>query len=162
MRANFNLIRAIGLLLIGFFIISCAKEDGKTASYTITIEGGADGTVQLIGEDIDSNWDESLGLIFLSTDDKNEPTGTLTIIISTPFQSMAFIESASLSTVDQLMGTGEEINGQLYNFNSGISSLENIVTGANYISGELINLPMINSSTQEEVMVSGTFTAVSK
>lgn len=84
--------------------------------FTIAGEGEAK---TLIGEhDIDGNWIQELGLIYLGADDVHEPLGTLTLTIDTPEVGkhgyQARILSATLSTTDVRVGTAAELNARLY------------------------------------------------
>lgn len=189
-RISFDHIPMVGLFVFAIlFIVSCIDESIKPdnsetkdkAEYELVIVGKEK---PLIGDSVDSNWDPSLGIVWLGTDENNLPTGTLTIFIDTIItfsgEKQAWISSAILSTVDALTGTGEEINGKTYSLltkaemlemgaESGIQFLDSVVVGANYISGEIgrddQGLPtgwfMKETTTDEIIQLFGTFTAIS-
>jgi hypothetical protein len=181
-------IPKVGLFVFAILlIVSCIKESIKPdndetknkAEYKLFISDKED---DLIGDGVDSSWDPSLGMIWLGTDQNNLPTGTLTIIIDSIVDNIAVISSATLSTVDALVGTAVEINGKTYslvgkdelqeefNFDVGIQILDSVVVGANYISGRIglrdetglyAGWLMKETSTGENHMLTGTFTAIS-
>jgi hypothetical protein len=118
----------------------------------------------LIGDDVDSNWDPSLGLIWLSTDKVHEPLGTLTLFIFFGADDKtATIASAVLSKTDHAIGTAAEINGKLYETedggNLGVGTLHEVERGPNYIRGKLKELAMTEVTSGESVKVSGWFVA---
>jgi hypothetical protein len=143
------------------------------------------GDYKLVGKNIDSNWDSELGIVWLGNDESILPTGTLTIIIDTIVTSsdgkQAWISSAALSTADQLVGTGSEINAKTY-FSLGKDELmelgmemhtqwiDSLVIGANYISGKIghwfdedgifFGWFMKDANTGELHELSGNFTAI--
>lgn len=166
------------LLSIPFFlfacilVVSCVKEDGikkdnnerrNDASYDLTIIKASGDTIRLIGENIDSNWDPSLLFVYCEADQVNLPTGSLSLNIAPPSQSQAVVESGSLTSADALVGTGEELNARLYLIPEGETRLlVNVVVGGNYFSADIDNMIMIDSQSDEEVTVSGSFVAISK
>jgi hypothetical protein len=194
-RISFDHIPVVVLFVFAIlFIVSCNDEsinikpdNNETkdkAEYELDIVGKEK---PLIGDGVDSNWDPSLGMIWLGTDENNLPTGTLTIFIDTIItfsgEKQAWISSAILSTVDALTGTAEEINGktyflldpdemtELFEAESGVQWLNSVVIGANYISGEIgywdehgddyTGWYMRDAITGEIHMLTGTFTAIS-
>lgn len=184
-RISFDHIPVVVLFVFAIlFIVSCNDEsinlkpdNNETkdkAEYELVIVGKEK---PLIGDGVDSNWDPSLGIVWLGTDENNLPTGTLTIFIDTiiTFSGIreAWISSATLSTVDALTGTAEEINGKTYILmegvgESGIQFLDSVVVGANYISGEIgrddqglqRGWLMKETTTDEIIQLFGTFTAI--
>jgi hypothetical protein len=177
------------LLFALLFTASCMDEAVKAddedpaidkAEYDLKIAG-----YHLKGENIESNWDSSLGIVWLGTDKNIEPTGTLTIFIdslvtTSSGENVARIASASLSHVDQLVGTGPEINGKTYVtvsedeirqlFGVPYLMIFDVKIGANYISGRISILddegdvaagwPMREVNSGEVYMLFGTFTAI--
>jgi hypothetical protein len=168
-----------------FFTASCMDEAVKAgdedpaidkAKYDLKI-----GDYHLEGENIESNWDPSLGIVWLGNDEENLPTGTLTILIDTMFTSggrtHARIASAALSHVDHLTGTGPEINGKTY-FSPEkdelplfhVQGIDSVEVGEYFISGKLQtwgysgdNSPgwqMKDAQTGEMHTLTGTFTAI--
>lgn len=184
-RISFDHIPVVVLFVFAIlFIVSCNDEsinlkpdNNETkdkAEYELVIVGKEK---PLIGDSVDSNWDPSLGIVWLGTDENNLPTGTLTIFIDTiiTFSGIreAWISSANLSTVDTLTGTAEEINGKFYILmegvgESGIQFLDSVVVGANYISGKIgrddqgiqKGWLMKETTTDEIIQLFGTFTAI--
>jgi hypothetical protein len=196
-RIFFDHIPVVGLFVFAIlFIVSCIDESIKPdnnetkdkAEYKLYIAGK-----ELIGDGVDSSWDPSLGIIWLGTDENNLPTGTLTILIDTIITvngiKQAFIASATLSTVDALVGTAQQINGKTYRTMSrdemevelgaetGIQWIDSVVVGANYISGSIDRWEedpysdgevwtkegwyMKETTTGEMHYLEGTFTAIS-
>ena len=159
--------------MIPFFLlvlISCSElTDGDRrdkASYLITITGSEGGPHILVGENIDSNWDRDNGIIYLGTDDNNEPIGTITLIIGTITGGEANVIDAIVSKTDVRVGTGAELNGRTFFLPEmgGTQKLENIKVGLNYISGTL-NLSLegdvpYSDDPPESVAVTGEFVAV--
>ena len=167
------------------FTASCKKKvlapdssDTKNkAQYNFVVAGK-----KYIGENIDSNWDPEWGIVYLGTDEKNEPTGTFTFFIDSlgtrEGSTIAYLSSLTVSTVNVLVGTGAEINGKTY-VPSGEKDrkpvLQNVEIGVNkrgedYISGEIghifegkffLNFTTIkNIITGETVVFKGSFTAI--
>lgn len=163
------------------------NETKDIAEYNLNVSGESSGK-SLIGYNVSSNWDSNEGIIWLGTDENNLPTGTLTIIIDSVFQhnelgTLAIISSATLSTTDKLVGTSAELNPKLYllhNWSEDIVEsigphifLYNVEIGANYITATMgyeyepgdtaivSRLPMREATTDEFVVLSGTFTALS-
>lgn len=185
-RISFDHIPVVGLFVFAIlFIVSCIDESIKPdnneakdkAEYELVIITNVGKEKPLIGDSVDSNWDPSLGIVWLGTDENNLPTGTLTIFIDTiiTFSGIreAWISSANLSTSDTLTGTAEEINGKFYILmegvgESGIQFLDSVVVGANYISGKIgrddqgiqKGWLMKETTTDEIIQLFGTFTAI--
>ncbi len=146
--------------------MSCGKEDPSAndsvdkAEYELTITMGKD-SLKLIGKNIDSNWASDERVIWLGTDEKNEPLGTLNIVYNQVSQdNIATIKSISLSKTDVKVGTSEELNSKLYHSNEG--EIKIIKTASNYIHGKLEEFPMVEATSGDSVTVSGWFIAVSK
>lgn len=172
MNAKAKLLCIPIFLFACILVVSCVKEDGikkdnneirDDASYDITIIKASGDTIRLIGENIDSNWDPSLLFVYCEADQVNLPTGSLSLNIAPPAQSKALVESGSLTSADALVGTGEELNARLYLIPEGETRmLVNVVVGGNYISADIENMVMVDANSDEEVIVSGSFVAVSK
>lgn len=115
----------------------------------------------LIGDNVSSSWDSELGIIWLGTDEKYLPTGTLTIFIDSIVEQRASY-SAILSTTDQLVGTSQELNAKLFNTvpNEELI-LEDLEIGANYVSGSIPAALLEEATTGELVWLTGSFTALS-
>jgi hypothetical protein len=194
-KTRASMLHVLVVLLFATLLnISCVKERIKPdnsdtkdkAEYDLIVMGG-DGSKPLLGENIDSNWDPSLGIVWLGTDENNLPTGTLTIIIDTVVTtsglSQAIITSAALSTSDKLVGTGPEINAKTYlslskdellegGAEHGFQWIDSVVIGANYISGKIGSgkvdddvwepWVMKDANTGELAAFWGTFTAIAK
>jgi hypothetical protein len=167
-------------LILLVFITSCGKEAEPTvegtkefASYDIVIEGSEGGPHHLIGEKVDSRWRSSDGYIWLGTDERNLPTGTITIYLSEVHSSgtSATVEDALVSKSDVLISTyPDEAKARTFTilpgnelFASGIDSIE---IGSNYISAKIQfvmerirNFP---DDEEEIVTVKGTFVAISQ
>jgi hypothetical protein len=139
-----------------FTTVSCSKDSVVDEPDNNDIKDKAEyelyiGELELIGKNIESNWDPDLGIVWLGTDESILPTGTLTIIIDTIVTTsgikQAWISSATLSTADKLVGTGPEINAKTY-FSLGGEELlgygdankqwiDFVEIGGNYISGRI-------------------------
>jgi hypothetical protein len=187
-RASVYYIAGVCLFAI-LFTVSCIDESLKPdssdtkdkAEYELFINDK-----KLIGENIDSNWDSELGIVWLGTDENRLPTGTLTIFIDTIVASsgrnQAWISSAILSTADQLVGTGTEINAKTYHSlgkdellgygDAHTQWIDFVEIGANYISGVIVVYDddgdasggwlMKDTNTGEIATLFGTFTAIRK
>jgi hypothetical protein len=164
------MMRKFILLIAALLVmISCNKIDNgdrrDKASYMITITGSEGGPHVLVGEEVDSNWDQDIGVIYLGTDANNEPLGTVTLTIGNITAGEAPIISAIVSKTDVRVGTGDEINGRTFFLPElgGLQKVENITVGANFISGE-INLSLEGdvpgSNATESVTVAGEFVAL--
>lgn len=169
-------IVSLSLLTILFFV-SCEKLDPNSGnriakgSYEITISGNKD--IKLIGNDVDTNWDDENEWVYLGTDDHLEPIGTLTMQLSVPASSAnpIRITDAVQSKTDVRIGTGAELNGRNYvirepsdDFPVVTAEVRDWEIGANYIKGTLyIDMERVlnySTDTAENVTVTGTFTAV--
>jgi len=163
-------MRKLILLPVALLVmISCNELNNgdrrDKASYMITITGSKDGPHILVGEDINSNWDQDNGIIYLGTDASNEPLGTITLRIGAITGGEAPILHAVVSKTDVRVGTGAELNGRTFALpeSGSTQKVENITVGSNYISGQ-VNLslegdvPNSGDST-ESVNVTGEFVA---
>lgn len=192
-RTSIYYILWVSLFAI-LFTVSCNdeplepdKSDTKDKAEYDLVLGGIGGGVNLKGENVDSNWDRDLGIVWLGNDENRLPTGTLTLLIdrisTTSGISQAVISSAALSTADQLVGTGAEINAKTYlslgedelleyGAEHGFQWIDSVVIGTNYISGSLGSwvdddnleggLVMKDANTGEIKVLWGSFTALSK
>jgi len=132
----------------------------KVSTYNLTISGSG-GNIDLIGDDVDSNWDPDFGIIWLDMDTKlGPPYGTITInIFYINGKSTADISDVTISTQDAISGTGDELNGKHYHGGEDYK-IVNIESNSDYISAEIADIPLEESTTGEAITVSGTFTAV--
>ncbi|MGW8315938.1 MAG: hypothetical protein ACWGNV_10085 [Bacteroidales bacterium] len=165
-------------LLLGiFFFVSCEKLDPNSGdkidhgSYEITISGIND--TKLVGKDINTNWDEESGWIYLGPDDNIEPLGTLTLQIDVPPSSAdpIVILDALQTKTDVQVGTSAEINARSYmirepsdDFPVVRAEITDWEIGANYIKGtiyiDMERLQFYSTDTAEYVTLTGTFTAI--
>lgn len=192
MYKNRKSVYHVSVVFFSAFLFATACSDDPVPD-DLEIKGKKDKAVyelfvagkELIGDGVNSNWDPSLGIVWLGTDEKNLPTGTLTILIDSIAEdaengTIAYINSATLSTVDQLVGTGAEINGKLYHTLDGDELLgltdlrflwfDNVEIGENYIEGRIGiydefgdiagGWPMREATTGELIMLIGSFTSL--
>ncbi|NNF36314.1 MAG: hypothetical protein HKN68_19585 [Saprospiraceae bacterium] len=177
----FNARPAI-LLLIILITISCGSdtpeitdediERPEYAEYELSFAGK-----QLIGEDVDSQWKPSIGLVWLSTDDKHEGSrdlfGTLTVNIGEGVimgtEKTRRILSAILSHTNKLRGTPMELNGKTYihapeasNNPLDCEKLSIEVANRSFIKVGHICMTMQEIISGEIIKVTGSFTALSK
>lgn len=92
-------------------------------------------------------------------DTKNSPPfATITINYFTYSDSAATTNHVEISTQDALSGTGDELNGKLYE--GGIVTFKILETGSNYITGEFKDTPMQEVNSGKAFLVNGTLTAL--
>ena len=128
------------------------------------------GQRKLIGEKgVETNWKKDDGFVWLSTSDVHEPLGTLTLSLIPSVDNHAHVASAILSITDKRFGTGEELNGKLYNANSSIicSNLEIEGIAREFIHVKDFCIDMIEvvnnpNKMPEEITLGGWFIAKSK
>lgn len=155
-------------------------DDGlTTGSYELVIgrPAGAEQSYNRIlkGERVNTNWEESAGLIYLGADDDLEPLGTLTMTIAPPFQDpsgtwVATIRSAVLSITDRRVGTGPELNARAYEIlpseenGLGLGNVSSLQIGNNFVKGsiDMVMQRTLIPSTQipDVVQVTGDFVAI--
>jgi hypothetical protein len=134
MKLKLNIL--VVLILISLISSSCFKTNttpgNKTnniGEYVLNIEvvSGSGSSKTLIGKKVDTNYDPNLETIYLGTDDNNEPLGTLTLEIDSPFtasngKQYANVASATLSTTDKREGSGGDLNARLYKLKPGFEA----------------------------------------
>jgi hypothetical protein len=164
--------------LVPLLLFSCKKNNtsgngiADKATYNLKIKkiSGSGSSKILVGLNIDSNWDSENGIIWLGNDEKNEPTGTLTLEIGSPYtntdgEQEAAIGSATLSTQDKIIGTADELNGRTYSFVGMDAYIVIDKIGSNYIEVKKIYIKMdrvlyYNTDLPETIELTGSFTAI--
>jgi hypothetical protein len=177
MKLKLNIL--VMLILISVLSSSCFKTNDTPGNnkngigeYVLNIEviSGSGSSKTLVGEKVDTNYDPNLKTIYLGTDDDNEPLGTLTLEIDSPFTASdgnqyANVSSATLSTTDKREGTGGELNARLYKLKAGFEAslpIEELnsdfikVTDLTIIMDRVIVHP---EDEPEEIKLTGHFTA---
>jgi len=176
-QSHFNVV--MSCILVSLLLISCKKNNTSgngivdKATYNLKIKhvsGSGSGKI-LVGEKIDSNWDSENGIIWLGNDEKNEPTGTLTLEIASPYTNtdgelVAYVGSATLSTQDKLTGTADELNGRTYSM---VTANDLVIDkiGSNYIDVGKIDMIMdrilyYSTDLPERIHLTGSFVAIVK
>jgi hypothetical protein len=133
-------------------------DETRTAgSYLLGINDIAAGSLgteysrTLIGETVDTNWSESIGTIYLGTDENNEPVGTLTLSIGSILECSdsyrAPVDQAFLSITDVREGTPAELNGHTFSYSGEEEvcedfSLSYVKLGTNIIQAKIGALDM--------------------
>lgn len=147
-------------------LVSCEKDNPpegegikNVAGYDLKMKGSDGSGIIVNGEDVESNWDSELGVIWLGMDEKNGPLyTTITISYVTINDSTATTRIIEISTQDVLVGTGDEFNARLYQ--GGITDIKILETGSNYITGEFKDTPVQEVNSGDAYSVNGTFTAL--
>ena len=142
------------------------------AEYTIIVLDDQEGDVRIEGDlGVDTNYASDIGLVFLNTDEENEPLGTLTLGLGnfeeTPVGWRVVIETAFLSTSNVRVGTAAQLDARLYSLVTGTdpNSFANTLAvqiGSNYISASgKLDMERIDPGGSYEVEVSVQLVALS-
>lgn len=173
-----------GILLLNLLTFeSCEKKEIKSSSdagkynfdkpvYVLHIKNGtlsgsdsldasnADKTI--IGNTIEANWDEELGLIWLGTDSELDPIATITMEIK-GYNDVTNYSTATevyISTTDKRVGTSSELNPKLYY--AAFCDVYRAVVGGNFFKGEIINHEFTELNSNEKVTISCYFVAMDR
>jgi hypothetical protein len=159
---------------VALYISSCFGErnpkpkEGKvgTEGYELTLTNTKGQTKTLKGDSVDTNWDPASGLIYLGTDDNNEPLGTLTMTIFSPAANdSSRVITAILSTSDVKVGNSQQTNPRSYKLiGSAPYGIKVESIDETQITGEVnIQMERVIQNPQDEpetITLTGTFTAV--
>lgn len=175
-------ILGLSLIIISILFISCLKKNtpGDTTNnegeYELNVNSfaGSGSDKTLIGKNINTTWDSynqdvGYALIYLGADEIYEPLGTLTLKIEKPTtyngNMQAKVLFAQLSTTDKRVGTGEELNGRLYELKSGndyyisISEMDDVHLRVDAFIFDMYRIAVNQNDEAEDIELSGHFIA---
>lgn len=176
----------VSLIASALLCLGCGGDEVEPTSdrvvtqgeYTLLMDGEgvvAGGLVFQGALGVDTEWDRGQGLVYLGTDDNNEPICTLTMYVSEGAPGRYFATSAVFSKSDVRVGTADVINARTYRAVPGLREgdaqtvavqLEKVEVGANFIKasirGEFERVRVYPTDAPERIGFRGTFTAVKK